>query len=506
MIVNKYNNGSGGGSGERGPQGPVGPKGDSGYTPYIQNDEWYINGESTGVPATGPQGPQGPAGGGAGGDSNVLKSVSATPENLGIGDGISKTEEETYEDYENHDVSEWDGPFCIENIEGMVSPDAIYFSTLSGLVINYEWDEWHEDTQETIRRSSIATLSLIYDSANDSWNVDYNDPDGGLNMSQESGNYYFNAMDFSFHVDPASEHDIPLRFDYSYNNNPCFEKGDCEGGYSIKVEKTRPKSNGMWIWKTNPEWGRWIGYRPNYGIGNSETDGVFLVYDYLPQEIDGQKIAKLSYMGGGYGNNKYLYFNFSEMRMETHMSEDASSSTEDIIYPNAETEIGNFGIGNMRIYWDTENKFIRFRADFNTVQEPISTTLEGEGLECLVKNDNYQFDFQDSIADGMPKWDNNGKIVGRTYSLQTKQVFVNNSQWNNYLQILHSGDSNFPNRIWVPTTGGNSGQVLVSNGQDSAPSWKSMIKAVKITSAAYEALVQAGTTDPNTLYLIDDNE
>jgi len=105
----------------------------------------------------------------------------------------------------------------------------------------------------------------------------------------------------------------------------------------------------------------------------------------------------------------------------------------------------------------------------------------------------------------MPKWDNNGKIVGRVYGLQTKQVCVNTTQWGNSMHILHNGDNGFPDRIWVPTTGGDSGQVLVSGGQDSAPTWESRIKAVKITSSDYEALVQAGTTDPNTLYLIDDN-
>ena len=58
--------------------------------------------------------------------------------------------------------------------------------------------------------------------------------------------------------------------------------------------------------------------------------------------------------------------------------------------------------------------------------------------------------------------------------------------------------------MFVPQVGGTAGQVLTSGGDNAEPVWATMIKALKITSAAYEALVQAGTTDPNTLYLIVD--
>lgn len=42
--------------------GMKGADGTDGYTPYIQNNQWYINGVSTGVQATGDTGAQGPAG------------------------------------------------------------------------------------------------------------------------------------------------------------------------------------------------------------------------------------------------------------------------------------------------------------------------------------------------------------------------------------------------------------------------------------------------------------
>ena len=64
--------------------GVAGQNGTDGYTPYIQNNNWYINGVNTGVPATGPQGPQGPTGQGvpAGGTAGqVLSKIDGTDYN-----------------------------------------------------------------------------------------------------------------------------------------------------------------------------------------------------------------------------------------------------------------------------------------------------------------------------------------------------------------------------------------------------------------------------------------
>ena len=65
--------------------GIKGQDGTDGYTPYIQNNQWYINGVSTGVQATGntgPQGPQGPTGlGWFISSSNILSDTSTIPAN-----------------------------------------------------------------------------------------------------------------------------------------------------------------------------------------------------------------------------------------------------------------------------------------------------------------------------------------------------------------------------------------------------------------------------------------
>ena len=46
--------------GPQGPQGSQGIQGPAGETPEIgENGNWWIGGEDTGIPATGPEGPQG---------------------------------------------------------------------------------------------------------------------------------------------------------------------------------------------------------------------------------------------------------------------------------------------------------------------------------------------------------------------------------------------------------------------------------------------------------------
>lgn len=61
--------------------GIAGQDGTDGYTPYIQNNNWYINGVNTGVAATGPQGPAGPGVPSGGTAGQVLSKVDGTDYN-----------------------------------------------------------------------------------------------------------------------------------------------------------------------------------------------------------------------------------------------------------------------------------------------------------------------------------------------------------------------------------------------------------------------------------------
>ena len=84
--------------------GIKGQDGKDGYTPYIQNNVWYINGVSTGVQATGntgPQGPQGPQGipgtNGATGATGATPNISVSATELPAGSAPTATRSGTDE-------------------------------------------------------------------------------------------------------------------------------------------------------------------------------------------------------------------------------------------------------------------------------------------------------------------------------------------------------------------------------------------------------------------------
>jgi len=88
-----------------------------------------------------------------------------------------------------------------------------------------------------------------------------------------------------------------------------------------------------------------------------------------------------------------------------------------------------------------------------------------------------------------------GYIVG--WDIAAKRTFkLNGSGIGSYWNAGYTGEISF----YAPSTSGTVGQVLTSNG-NAEPQWATMIKAVQITSADYEALA---TKDANTLYLIVD--
>lgn len=451
---------SGGGEGT-GPQGPMGPQG-----------------------VAGPQGPQGPAGsGGSGGSGDELLAVSDLGE--GSDEGSVKASKS-------------------EIVGGTYWEEADWSSELSYHI--------HIDTDEQYGPESPLNLGDL-DNQGDvslfSFNYFYAD---GQNIV--SVTYEFNGeQQTEYVVENQGPVAIPL---YTSNEEDMMTVEYIDGLLTIESNqeistlslgmhinnKITEGQIGLWQWKSNPSWGEWIG-----AIGASigdDKNGLFLCYDYLPESINGVRIADLMY-GDGYGNNKYLYIDIDNMELHTYLSEDPTGNIEDTIYADGQTyAVGNFGIGDMRICWDNDKKFIRFDADYNNVKNVIVTTLDGEGWEAVVRNDYRQFRTNDQVIDGMPKWDNKGRIIGRTTGLNVKTMWFNNTSYNNAVGFLTNGTNSAPDRFWAPTSGGSQGQVLVSNGSDAAPTWATMIQAVRITSNAYAALVQAGTTDANTLYLIVD--
>ena len=117
--------------------------------------------------------------------------------------------------------------------------------------------------------------------------------------------------------------------------------------------------------------------------------------------------------------------------------------------------------------------------------------------------DKYNYPYTEETF-GVPIWNTKGQVIGKEKEANQKDIYINTTGYSPVLKVLHNGEVQAPNRIFVPTTGGEQGQVLTSAGTNAAPTWATIIKSVKITSDAYEALVQAGTVDPNVLYLIVD--
>ena len=101
----------------------------------------------------------------------------------------------------------------------------------------------------------------------------------------------------------------------------------------------------------------------------------------------------------------------------------------------------------------------------------------------------------------IPRINSYGQVVAyQGYSLRNMKI---NTTGNTAASFVCIGGSGLPDKAFFATEVGTEGQVLTSTG-NGAPAWATLIKSVQITSADYDALVQAGTTDPNTLYLIVD--
>lgn len=148
----------------------------------------------------------------------------------------------------------------------------------------------------------------------------------------------------------------------------------------------------------------------------------------------------------------------------------------------------------------TDGKLIFKTGAAASLKDRVSTTVSTPHYEALdmsvaASNDTGQGDM------GLPIWNKEGIVIGKKVGYNNRTIYFNTTGYNNNKNFLAGANWNGPDRIFVPTQGGTQGQVLTSNGSSAEPVWETRIKAVKITSAAYEALA---VKDPNTLYLIDD--
>ena len=230
------------------------------------------------------------------------------------------------------------------------------------------------------------------------------------------------------------------------------------------------------------------------------NEGTGLIYASIP---DGTTLFEYKYSYGG-ELRKVVYSGDTLYCLETGGSV-VCAVTFNQSFTFEATQYGN----NYRVFGKFENGHIGFRKTTAiTIQNVWSGKVENSHYELIDKY-NYPYTLNtNTVAQGIPVYNEKGQIVKNWSDVSTKDIQFNTnaSQYSSTgkITIITNGTNNAPSRVFVPTEGGTQGQVLVSNGDNAAPTFQTWIKVVKITSDAYDALVQAGTTDANTLYAIVD--
>ena len=224
-------------------------------------------------------------------------------------------------------------------------------------------------------------------------------------------------------------------------------------------------------------------------------------YDELPSTMDGEYIFKMHYSNNL--NYDGIRYNASANTLEVIPSNNTSTVRATIPFNNA-TEVSCRTVDYSTHYyyftWNDGVVYVRTNYDENMYDINTGFTLSG-GWTKVYESDEIvlgNIATGGTVTNGIPYWDRYGRIVAKSSEVYGRSYQVNGS----YFYPICTSSSNHPN-IFAPTAAGTSGQVLVSAGSG-APSWQTMIKSQSITSADYDALIQAGTTDPNTLYLIID--
>ena len=156
---------------------------------------------------------------------------------------------------------------------------------------------------------------------------------------------------------------------------------------------------------------------------------------------------------------------------------------------------------HLYIYNDLANGYVGFEKGRLIRSRQIYDTVSASGWVNIEHNEPYPWIRNANANKGIVKVNQNGQVVEK-YDVQVRTVKFNTTGYSAPSLVVRD-TTGLPNNLFAPTTGGDAGQVLTSTGDSSEPTWATLIKSVKITSDAYDALV---TKDPNTLYLIVDDE
>lgn len=314
-------------------------------------------------------------------------------------------------------------------------------------------------------------------------------------------NYKYNASDFAveYFVDANGIITSKVFADTFYMNNLVDKLRNLTADF-IHLDKVIDGKEGV-TYEYEGRLMKWVegeGYVAEWlkPISQIDTEGTGLIYAVIP---DGQKLFEYKYT---YGDGDWRYVIYSGGTLyctDTGGTVIASIERGSIGVFESDGSYGQYH----SIYMDYKNGHIGIRKDsYTSIDNEWNGSVSGSHYELL---DKYNYPYSEASY-GIPEWNEKGQIVKKNYNVTTKDIYINTTGTfaQNRTVVLTMGVNNGPDRWFAPTTGGNQGQVLISGGENSAPTWSNWIKSVQITSADYDALVQAGTTDPNTLYLIID--
>lgn len=469
VIVNWFrqcdDGGSGGGSGAQGPEGPQGYQGPAGQDG-----------------ATGAQGPQGEAAQG-GGDAHTLLAVSDlndnSLDNAEAGDVRSK--------YVQHSETVSTG--------GTVDSEGETFPSDGTLAVKYvgEFD---------------SIDGLRWKNGPDVWEM--NESNDGLVATLISGDGSRTAAevtatttgtisggDFMMEYKDGSDTTI-LAFENLGKYWACYSYSDSMQDY---------------IFIYVPFEAQWLGeaintYKTAEGVWQyvegAHSIGKFTTYNTA---VNDEMAIGFSYWGDFSSNftfleAKYVYGSDNKrLVIETDGIIRVYDAEDNLISEIWKGQIGDvtFTLAkHMYVFNDLDNGFVGLEKGSYVSFVNTYTSVDGSGWVRVHKNEPYPWRRGVDVSFVTVMANKEGQVY-RVRTIEEKGVKINSTSTTTYFMTYGSG--NLPNNMYAPTTGGTAGQILVSAGDNSAPTWSDWIKAVKITSDAYEALV---VKDPNTLYLIVD--
>lgn len=263
-------------------------------------------------------------------------------------------------------------------------------------------------------------------------------------------------------------------------------------------ENTLYEADGyLWYWSNaSGSVAEWTNRPDESGFGGARSYG--LIFSHIP---DGQTIFEAKYYGDN--DSEYRAFKMSGGTL--------------VMTDSANTVLSACTVGHsaeMRVRNNSSSYVVRAFVKEHMIGFDIVGTLSfrnvwdgnvSGGHFCITDHYKYPYLYGVTTDSGIPRWNNKGQIVGKDSTYSTRSLFFNTtgSSSSNRLTVLTNGNNSGPDHFFVPSQSGTQGQILQSNG-NAEPTWINWIKVVKITSDDYDALVQAGTTDPNTLYAIVD--